>query len=421
MMKLLVLVLRGLQAGAIGPYGNRWIDTPTLDALAAGGVVFDWHLAAHPDRQGAAHAWRSGCFRFPQASEPASPQPDLLSVLAANNVSTHLILDAPRQDDFTSGWSSVVTTEGMKSALANARQAVDGLTGDTSGLVWVELSGLLPPWRIPERFVEPYFTAPAPEEEEEDEDEEDEEEDEPAIEESSEEEEEEVPLEPIFAPAIGEIEEDDDVILSLQTTYAAAVTWVDSALAGLLGTLADDVAVLLTADHGQALGEHLVVGPVRPWLYEELVHVPLLLYGPGWRAGHRVGALTQSVDLAPTLAELFAVRLENAHGQSLLPLLGLEERKLYDYACMGLQVGDKAAWALRTPEWSLLLPLEAGAEPLLYVKPDDRCEVNNVAQHHIEQADALAKTLRAFVAATAAPGPLVPPPFFTEPLDGGGS
>jgi arylsulfatase A-like enzyme len=403
-MKLLVLIVRGLQAGAVGPYGNRWIDTPTLDAMAAGGVVFDWSLAAHPDRGGAARAWRTGCYHFPQTAELIGPCPDLLAVLTANNVTMHLILDAAREDDFLAGWSSVQVAEGMKSALAAARQAVEGLPPDGSGLVWVELSALLPPWRIPERFVEPYFTAADTEEEDEDEEEDESPEEEPG------EEEEEPPLEPIFAPKPGAIEEDDDVILSIQTTYAAAVTWVDSSLAGLLGALPDDVAVLLTADHGQALGEHLVVGPVRPWLHEELVHVPLLMYGPGWRAGHRVAGLTQSVDLAPTLAELFGARLENAHGRSLLPLLGLEDRALRDYACMGLQVSEQAQWGLRTPNWSLLLPLEAGAEPLLYVKPDDRCEVNNVAQHHLEQADALAKTLRAFVAATSAPGPLVPPP-----------
>src|SRR3954471_15344606 len=97
LMKLLVLVVRGLQAGAIGPYGNRWIDTPTLDALATGGVVFDWHFAAHPDRDGARRSWRTGCFHFPQApaEKSAGPRPDLLAVLADRGVSTTLILDTP--------------------------------------------------------------------------------------------------------------------------------------------------------------------------------------------------------------------------------------------------------------------------------------------------------------------------------------
>ncbi len=135
--------------------------------------------------------------------------------------------------------------------------------------------------------------------------------------------------------------------------------------------------------------------------------MPLMLYGPGWRPGHRVAALTQSVDLAPTLAELFGVTLGNVHGRSLLPLMGLEERSLRDYVCMGMRTGERIEWALRTSEWALLLPAEGEAR--LYVKPDDRCEVNNVAHHHQEYAEALARTLREFVKATGVAGPLVPP------------
>jgi hypothetical protein len=415
-MKLLVLILRGLQAGAAGPYGNRWIDTPTLDALAAGGVVFDWHFAAHPDRAGADRAWRSGCFSFPLpgGSDSAAGRPDVLALLAEKGILTRLIRDSAA-GPAASGWGDVIHAEGMKAALAAARKSVAELSGDRSGLVWVELSALLPPWNaVPAEFVDPYFATPPPQDEEEDdededdEDEDDEDEDSAALMEEDEEEEQEEPLEPNFAPVAGEIEEDDDDILAIQTTYAAAVSWVDSALARLLGELPDDVAVVLTADHGQALGEHGVVGPVRPWLYEEIVHVPLILYGPGWRAGHRVAALTQSVDLAPTLAELFGVTLGDVHGRSLLPLLGLEERSLRDYACMGLRVGEQTEWALRTPAWALRLP--EGGEPQLYVKSDDRCEINNVALHHMEYVEALAQTLRAFVQATAAPGPFVPPP-----------
>jgi arylsulfatase A-like enzyme len=412
-MKLLVLVLRGLQASALGPYGNRWIDTPTCDALAAGGVVFDWHFAAVPDRAGFERAWRTGRYHLPtpQGDPPPAAGPDLLATLQAHGVATRLILDAP--GPAPAGWGSVVQAEGLEASLRAAREALAETASPPGTLMWLEVSALLPPWRVPTEFVDPYFAAPAVTVEEEEEDEEEEEE--VAAEEDEEEEEE--PLDPIFDPPTGPIEEDDDVILAIQTTYAAAVSWVDHALGQLLGELPDDVAVLLTADHGQALGEHLVVGPVRPWLYEEIVHAPLLLYGPGWRAGRRVAALTQSVDLGPTLADFFGVSLEAAHGHSLLPLLGLEERHLRDYACMGLRVGDAAEHALRTRDWALLMPAGEGAARL-YAMPEDRCQVNDVAQHHLEHADGLAGTLRAVVAASAAPGPLVPPPLPAEEQEG---
>ena len=85
------------------------------------------------------------------------------------------------------------------------------------------------------------------------------------------------------------------------------------------------------------------------------------------------------------------------------------------YAVAGLQTGEGLEWALRSPEWSLLLPLQTPAgvstrATQLYVKPDDRWEVNNVVQHHLEFVERLEQTLRRFVELTRQPGPLTPPP-----------
>jgi hypothetical protein len=46
----------------------------------------------------------------------------------------------------------------------------------------------------------------------------------------------------------------------------------------------------------------------------------------------------------------------------------------------------------------------------LYVKPDDRWEVNNVLQHHQELGEHLEQTLHGFGTATRLPGPLQAPP-----------
>jgi arylsulfatase A-like enzyme len=147
----------------------------------------------------------------------------------------------------------------------------------------------------------------------------------------------------------------------------------------------------------------------------------LLVRWPGEvEAGLRVGALTQAIDLAPTLAELFGGSLAAAHGHSLLPFLRGEAGAERPYVCSGLEIGGEVEWALRTPEWAFLLPRPQSADtnprgPALYVKPDDRHEVNNVVQHQLERAEELEKALRAFVAATAEPGPLWPPPLVERP------
>src|SRR5262249_3418360 len=182
---------------------------------------------------------------------------------------------------------------------------------------------------------------------------------------------------------------------------------------------------LLTTDHGQALGEHGVVGPYRPWMHDEVIHLPLILRFPdGLEAGRRVGALTQTVDLLPTLLDFFAVTAPTTtQGRSLLPLVRGTAEGVRDYACGGWEQGGALEWVLRTPEWAFLLPLrqpegDPPRGPQLYVKPDDRWEVNNVVQHHLELAERLEQALRGFMTATRRPGPLEAPEL---PAAGAGS
>src|SRR5262249_43465081 len=150
---------------------------------------------------------------------------------------------------------------------------------------------------------------------------------------------------------------------------------------------------------GLPLGEHGIVGNCRPWLHEELIHIPLLVRPPGKsEAGLRVVALTQSVDLLPTLLEWFGGPTPSSvHGKSLLPLIRGEVQQLRAYACSAVAMDEAVEWALRTPEWTFLLPVQPSAaeprRPQLYLKPDDRWEVNNVMQQQLELAEQLEQTL----------------------------
>jgi arylsulfatase A-like enzyme len=424
-MRVLVITARGLQAGAVGAYGNTWLDTPALDRLAAAAVVFDWHFADRADAAGARRAWRSGRYDLPAPGDGAAPAPadvpDLARALCDQGIHTCLIIDTsrPAPPEFEAGWDEVervsATAEetALEAAVSAAEAALRRLAGRDGWLLWVDLATPLPPWDVPEEFQAPYFEeAPPDEDEEGEEDEEDE--GEPAEEEELE------PILPLPDPTPGTVDTDDDILFErLQSSYAGAVSYLDAGVGQILETLAqtagEDVLVVLTADVGQALGEHGVVGPVRPWPHDEVIHLPLLLRLPGGNeAGRRVAALTQAVDLAPTLADAFGAPLPGAHGHSLLPLARGQSEQVRDYACAGLEIGGAAGWCLRTPEWAFLVPAQPGADgargPQLYVKPDDRWEVNNVLQHHLERAEAMEQTLRAFVAAARQPGPLQAPP-----------
>jgi arylsulfatase A-like enzyme len=404
-----------LQVGALGCYGNQWIDTAALDTLAAGGVVFDQHFADNADSLGARRAWRSGRYHLPVANPIAEAVagPDLLAALRQRGIHTCLIVDdsRPSADEFALGWDEVERVApaedmaALEATLEAAGAVLERLERRDDWLLWIDLATLVSPWDVPEEFQAPYFDEESLEEE-------DEEEETPEIE----------PLAPLAEMPTGSIDPDDDTLfLSLQASYAAAVAYLDSGIGALLEALGgleggDDVLLVFTSDVGPNLGEHGVIGPVHARLHEEVIHLPLLARLPGGaEAGRRVNALTQAVDLAATLADHFQASLSDAHGHSLLPLARGEVETIRPYACAGRQVDAEIEYALRTPEWAFLLPARTNSGdslplPRLYVKPDDRSEVNDVVQHHLDLAERYERTLRDFVTSSCQPGPLAAPP-----------
>lgn len=264
---------------------------------------------------------------------------------------------------------------------------------DPHHLTWINMPSLLPPWNLPDDLVGVYG------------------------------EDEESPLDPWPDPPLGFFAKEAWTDMErLQNTYAAAVTNWDARLGDILvpmresGQL-DEVLLCITASSGMPLGEHGQVGPHRPWLYEETVHVPLLIRLP--RAAHgglRISAITQPVDLLPTILEFAGADVPACHGQSLWPLIREDVSELRPYACSLWQLGPARELALRTPEWALLVPDapfpgDLPRERQLYRKPEDRWEVNDICQHNAETAEGLERTLRNFVeAADRTQGPLDFPP-----------
>ena len=200
-------------------------------------------------------------------------------------------------------------------------------------------------------------------------------------------------------------------LFRLRRTYAGTVTLVDRWLGELFEALRrmgrmDDTLLVFTSDQGEPLGEHGYVRRFRPWLYDELIHTPLVIRLPGGKfGGGRHQALVQTVDLLPTILGALGVRPgdnldQPIHGHDLLPLIRGEQTKVRDYACMGMDVEE---FAIRTHHWHLIVPVVSDPdEPRsaeLYRKPEDRWEQNNLIEQYPEIADQLELALRRFVEA----------------------
>ena len=89
--------------------------------------------------------------------------------------------------------------------------------------------------------------------------------------------------------------------------YFAMVTHIDELVGGLIETLEsigqlDNTFVFLVSDHGEMLGERGMWFKFNP--YESSLRVPMIMQGPGVKAGHKEEALASLVDLMPTFADI---------------------------------------------------------------------------------------------------------------------
>jgi arylsulfatase A-like enzyme len=97
-------------------------------------------------------------------------------------------------------------------------------------------------------------------------------------------------------------------------------TWIGKLLDFVEGQpWAARTVIAVTADHGEAFGEHGMLKHAHE-LWEELVHVPLFFYVPG-HAPRTLSEPRSHVDLAPTFGDIVGVNLQRPLAVSLVPEL----------------------------------------------------------------------------------------------------
>ncbi len=188
--------------------------------------------------------------------------------------------------------------------------------------------------------------------------------------------------------------------------YDGEVAYTDSLIGDFRAELEqrglfDESVVVLTADHGEGLGDH---GESYHgfFVYDSTVHVPLIVRLPGGVEGGRaVAGAVSHVDIAPTLAELLDLGGTGVEqGRSLLlAMQGLEEpdpgRGVYAESFYAL---DHYGWAplrsLRTADYKYI----ETPDPELYALLEDPDELTNVL---LERRD-VSRELRAAVVELAA-------------------
>lgn len=110
----------------------------------------------------------------------------------------------------------------------------------------------------------------------------------------------------------------------LRDLYDGCIHGVDAGVGRLVDLLRtrgwlDDTWLIVTSDHGEAFGEHGTFSHRQ--LYEEELHVPLIVRPPGGADARRISTPVSQLDLAPTLLELLGLPVPpTMQGRSLAPI-----------------------------------------------------------------------------------------------------
>jgi arylsulfatase A-like enzyme len=155
----------------------------------------------------------------------------------------------------------------------------------------------------------------------------------------------------------------------MKETYDGAIAYTDRALGRFFGRLKelgvyDKATIMLTADHGEAFGEHGVFLHAHH-LYDEIVRAPLIVKAPHMsKRGAYSPTLAQSIDLFPTIARAFGLPLaKDLLGADLFALMANSEKTrsvIAEFTNFGIKrrmlrtLADKVVWQLPADEAQFL-------------------------------------------------------------------
>ncbi len=357
---VILITLDTTRADRLGCYGYAEAATPTLDALAERGVLFENAYAQVPLTLPSHASLMTG--RYPKEhgirlngrSALSSVHPTLAELFQSHGYATGAfvassVLDSRYRldrgfevyhDDMGLQKDSVVGADVQRRADRVVDDALDWLTGvnDKPFFGWIH-------------FYDPHqpYDPPAPYRETQDD------------------------------PYDGEIAFVDAQIKRL-------VTFLDT------HDLRGKTMIVVVGDHGESFGEHGETGHTL-FLYRTNLHVPLMIGGPSWPVRRRIDAVAEVVDVFPTILSAFGWTLpEGLLSRSLRRTAASEESDAGSYA-ESLYGHGSFAWAqqhaLTTRRWKYI----SSTIPELYDLSADPAERHDVRAVYPEVAEQMRDAL----------------------------
>jgi arylsulfatase A-like enzyme len=200
-------------------------------------------------------------------------------------------------------------------------------------------------------------------------------------------------------------------VRQIRDLYCGGVSHADQMIGSLVDELRaqgvlDDTLVIVTADHGESLGEEQ--GKTHLWEHDHIVQtnlrIPLVVrYPKAFPAGKRIAARTEEIDVFPTVLELAQLAAPQAAGEfdkidgsSLLPLVRGEGQSLRPFS-----FAENALFgAVQDDRWKLIVDVqkiqgkEGTFDTRLFDLSADPGELHNLAAEKPGEVERLFEPLR---------------------------
>jgi len=384
MKHVILFTIDTLRRDALGVYGNKEGLTPFLDSLAAGSVVFTQAHSVAPYTQASFPGILTSSYLFdtPRAQKLSTQRTLISEALkskaggpaAAAGITTAAFHSNPYLSGYfgwNRGWDSFY--DSMQEEVEDMSPYMSGdvingkvdawlgshraAAGDKPFFLWVHYMDVHEPY-VPERkYIERVDGSIG------------------------------LSREQMFAlfkeVVLPRDASSPETVQLLHKLYQAHVCEVDEYAGQLFGILEkhgvlDDSCVIVTTDHGDEFGEHGSLSHDGK-MYDELVHVPMMIVNPPEGGGSVCDTLVSGLDLPPTILHLFGLEPEaNFQGSSIFPLEGYPEKGVYGESVGKLvhkiKENDRPAYYYREGRWKVIYRQEEDAWELydLIEDPQER-------------------------------------------------
>jgi arylsulfatase len=313
---LILISIDTLRADYLPSYGHPFVETPHIDRLAAEGFLFENHISAAPTTLASHVALMTGTWPHTHGVPRNGFVVDsanlmLAEVLQRNGFETAGFIGAfPLSDQFSfdqgfTHWDEQLTLAkaGSQGRLDQNQRPANEVTD--AAIAWLDEAPDDKPLFL---FVH-YFDVHAPYD--------------PPPEFARLYREDEDPRNgslPMIRRARIELLERRPSELQdhLKRSYAAGITWVDHEIGRLIEHLEaqgilDEAIVVLTSDHGEAMGESWERWDHGLSVGQATTRTPLIIRMPkGFEGGRRLDALVSNIDVMPSLLDLFNMEIPAA-------------------------------------------------------------------------------------------------------------